>query len=112
MNTDLLVAVENIDKAVELLKSGQIVALHTDTVYGLTVFAKREFLPALNEAKNNPQDKPAQILCSKHFITIRISEYPPKRNMPQPKCVRNDKVLTLSASGWTDFRTRSWYCVW
>lgn len=48
------------------LLNGKTAILPTDTVYGLTVFAKREFLPALNEAKNNPQDKPAQILCSKH----------------------------------------------
>lgn len=47
------------------LLSGAVVVLPTDTVYGLAVCAKPGFLKILNETKNNPAQKPAQILCSK-----------------------------------------------
>ena len=60
----------------DALLSGKTVLLPTDTVYGLTAFAKREFLPFLNAAKNNPQDKPAQILCSKNTAKILAEPSP------------------------------------
>ena len=52
------------------LLNGKTAILPTDTVYGLIVFAKRDFLSFLNAVKNNPNDKPAQILCSKEHAKI------------------------------------------
>ena len=49
----------------EALLSGKTAVLPTDTVYGVVVCAKREYLGALNALKENPPDKPAQILCTK-----------------------------------------------
>ena len=55
----------NLEHISAVLLKGGVLAAPTDTVYGLMVCAKPEFLALLNAAKNNPADKPAQILCSK-----------------------------------------------
>ncbi len=49
----------------EALLSGKTAVIPTDTVYGVVVCARREYLVKLNEVKGNPPEKPAQILCSK-----------------------------------------------
>ncbi len=49
----------------EALLSGKTAVVPTDTVYGVVVCAKREYLSVLNALKENPPDKPAQILCTK-----------------------------------------------
>ena len=58
------------------LLNGKTAILPTDTVYGLAVFAKPDFLSLLNAVKNNPQDKPAQILCSKDFAKTLAAPSP------------------------------------
>lgn len=60
----------------DALTNGKTAIMPTDTVYGLTVFAKRDFLHFLNAVKNNPNDKPAQILCSKEYTKILAQSSP------------------------------------
>lgn len=50
---------ENLNKAAELLKSGRLVAMPTETVYGLAASAYDESaVKAIFEAKGRPQDNP------------------------------------------------------
>lgn len=79
MNTELLDAVENIDKAVELLKSGQIVALHTDTVYGLAaIYNNDEAVKNLYQVKNRPFNKPFSLLVSDIEMAEKAADLTPK----------------------------------
>ena len=50
---------------IKALKQGACAVLPTDTVYGVTVCADYPAaLDKLNKIKNNPADKPAQVLCT------------------------------------------------
>lgn len=50
---------ENLNKAAELLKNGRLVAMPTETVYGLAASAYNEkAVKAIFEAKGRPQDNP------------------------------------------------------
>lgn len=50
---------------IKSLKQGACAVLPTDTVYGVTVCADSPAaLDKLNKIKNNPADKPAQVLCT------------------------------------------------
>ncbi len=50
---------------IKVLKEGACAVLPTDTVYGVTVCADYPAaLDKLNKIKNNPSDKPAQVLCT------------------------------------------------
>ena len=50
---------------IKVLKEGACAVLPTDTVYGVTVCAScSAALDKLNKIKNNPADKPAQVLCT------------------------------------------------
>ena len=49
----------------QTLLNGEVCILPTDTLYGVMVLAKNaESVQKLNETKQNPKDKPAQILCT------------------------------------------------
>lgn len=55
---------KDIDKVVEALKKGQVVALPTETVYGLAaVIDNDEALNQIFELKNRPQDNPLIVHC-------------------------------------------------
>lgn len=56
---------ENRLKIIKALKQGACAVLPTDTVYGVTVCADSpSALDKLNKIKNNPPQKPAQVLCT------------------------------------------------
>lgn len=56
---------EDMDKAVELLKEGKVVAFPTDTVYGLAViYHNEEALEALKRSKGRPENKPIPTMVS------------------------------------------------
>lgn len=83
MNTEIIdveTGVDNaVNKAVELLKNGEIVALHTDTVYGVaTVFNNDESVKNLYMVKNRPFNKPFSILVKDVEMAERIADVTPK----------------------------------
>jgi len=79
MNTEILDAVENTDKAADLLKEGQIIALHTDTVYGLAcVYNNEESVKNLYQVKNRPFNKPFSVLVSDVEMAEKIADVTPK----------------------------------
>ena len=52
-------------RIIKSLQQGACAVLPTDTVYGVTVCAScSAALDKLNKIKNNPADKPAQVLCT------------------------------------------------
>ena len=52
-------------RIIKSLQQGACAVLPTDTVYGVTVCAScAAALDKLNKIKNNPADKPAQVLCT------------------------------------------------
>jgi len=56
---------KEIDKIAELLRSGQVVAFPTETVYGLgVVYDNEEAFRRLVDAKHRPADKPFTLMCA------------------------------------------------
>lgn len=79
MNTEIIDASLGIEKAVELLKSGAIIALHTDTVYGVAaVYNNDEAVKNLYVVKNRPFNKPFSILVSNIEMAEEIADVTPK----------------------------------
>lgn len=57
--------INEISKASELLKNGEIVAFPTETVFGLGVLStKKEYFDKLVKIKNRAPDKPFTLMCS------------------------------------------------
>lgn len=60
---------KDLDTAVSYLKQGRIVAIPTETVYGLAAnFSNKDALEKLYKIKNRPQDKPFTLAISKKEI--------------------------------------------
>lgn len=79
MNTEIIDASVGVDKAVELLKNGAIIALHTDTVYGVaTIYNNDEAVKNLYMVKNRPFNKPFSILVSNIEMAEEIADVTPK----------------------------------
>lgn len=79
MNTEIIDASLGIEKAVELLKNGAIIALHTDTVYGVAaVYNNDEAVKNLYVVKNRPFNKPFSILVSNIEMAEEIADVTPK----------------------------------
>lgn len=80
MITELLKPDENsINKAVELLQRGQVVAVPTETVYGLAANAfDSEAIKKVFEAKGRPQDNPLILhISSFSMLELIAKEIPP-----------------------------------
>jgi len=64
-------------RAVEVLKSGGLVAFPTDTVYGLAAFPwDADTIASLYEAKKRPVDRPIPLLLSDAGQLCRVAELP------------------------------------
>lgn len=66
-------------KAIHCLQSGKVIAIPTDTVYGIAAHIEHaDAVRSIFELKKRPQNKPLIILCS-HFSQISsfISAFPP-----------------------------------
>ena len=82
MTTELLNAITNPDSAIvraaELLRSGEIVGIPTETVYGLgaCVFNEKA-VQKIYEAKGRPQDNPliAHIASFEDVVRLILSSY-------------------------------------
>ena len=69
---------EKIEKAVQILKEGKIVAFPTDTVYGLGVSAENEAaIKRLYQVKKRPLDKPMTLFLRKKGDFIRFAQTVP-----------------------------------
>lgn len=73
----------SIDKAVELLKNGKVIALPTETVYGLAGVASNEkAIKKIYSIKNRPKDNP--LIC--HFYGVKqIKEWGLELNEQEKK---------------------------
>ena len=69
---------ESIVKAAELLRSGALVALPTETVYGIAADARNgEAVKKIFEAKGRPQDNPLIVhICGMEMLNGIVSEVP------------------------------------
>lgn len=69
---------ESIVKAAELLRSGELVALPTETVYGIAADARNgEAVKKIFEAKGRPQDNPLIVhICGMEMLNGIVSEVP------------------------------------
>ena len=69
---------ESIAKAAELLRSGELVALPTETVYGIAADARNgEAVKKIFEAKGRPQDNPLIVhICGMEMLNGIVSEVP------------------------------------
>ncbi len=63
-----------IDKVLEALKSGKVVAFPTDTVYGLGVIYDQEALKRLKDAKGRSETKPIPTMVSSYAQLMQIAE--------------------------------------
>lgn len=63
-----------IDKVLEALKSGKVVAFPTDTVYGLGVIYDQEALKRLKDAKGRSATKPIPTMVSSYAQLMQIAE--------------------------------------
>lgn len=86
MNTEILTLANNnidgekINKAAELLKNGEVVAIPTETVYGLAADALNvKAVKKIFEAKGRPQDNPLIVHISEiDEINRLVAEFTPK----------------------------------
>ena len=79
MNTQVLpVNEESIALAAKLLQQGELVALPTETVYGIAADARNgEAVKKIFEAKGRPQDNPLIIhICGMEMLHGIVSEVP------------------------------------
>ena len=79
MNTQVLpVTEESIRLAAQLLRQGELVALPTETVYGLAADARNgEAVKKIFEAKGRPQDNPLIVhICGLEMLRGIVSEVP------------------------------------
>lgn len=69
---------ESLDYAAKLLKEGQLVALPTETVYGIAADARNgEAVKKIFEAKGRPQDNPLIVhICGMEMLKGIVSEVP------------------------------------
>ena len=69
---------QSLDYAAELLRSGQLVALPTETVYGIAADARNgEAVKKIFEAKGRPQDNPLIVhICGMEMLKGIVSEVP------------------------------------
>lgn len=65
-----------LDRAAELLRRGQLIALPTETVYGLAVLPEREPLERLVEAKRRSSEKGIQLLVDSLAQVRTVAELP------------------------------------
>lgn len=63
-----------INKVLEALKSGKVVAFPTDTVYGLGVIYDQEALKRLKDAKGRSETKPIPTMVSSYAQLMQIAE--------------------------------------
>lgn len=63
-----------IDKVLEALKDGKVVAFPTDTVYGLGVIYDQEALKRLKDAKGRSETKPIPTMVSSYAQLMQIAE--------------------------------------
>ena len=79
MNTQVLpVNEESIALAAKLLQQGELVALPTETVYGIAADARNgEAVKKIFEAKGRPQDNPLIVhICGMEMLHGIVSEVP------------------------------------
>ena len=80
MKTEILPAdrAESIAKAAQLLRSGELVALPTETVYGIAADARNgEAVKKIFVAKGRPQDNPLIVhICGMEMLNGIVSEVP------------------------------------
>ena len=79
MKTEILPAEgEAIAKAADLLRRGELVALPTETVYGIAADARNgEAVKKIFEAKGRPQDNPLIVhICGMEMLNGIVSEVP------------------------------------
>ena len=71
-------APESIEKAARLLRNGELVALPTETVYGIAADARNgEAVKKIFEAKGRPQDNPLIVhICGMEMLNGIVSEVP------------------------------------
>ena len=69
---------QSLTYAAELLRSGQLVALPTETVYGIAADARNgEAVKKIFEAKGRPQDNPLIVhICGMEMLHGIVSEVP------------------------------------
>jgi len=64
MNTEIIQK-DNLDRVVELLNAGEVVAIPTDTVFGVAVrYDNREAINKLKEAKGRDENKPFPMMLA------------------------------------------------
>ncbi len=112
MNADLLRADDPsvIDRAISLLKAGEIVAIPTETVYGLAADAKNEAaVKKIFEAKGRPQDNPLIVHIADMSQLYEIVEDVPQKALilaekfwPGPLTVilkKNSSIPSVTSGG-------------
>ncbi len=102
---------EDIAKAAELIKNGQIVGIPTETVYGLGADACNEAaVRAIFAAKGRPADNPLIVHLSDFSHAKRYTSYIPslalqlaKKFCPGPLTMilpKNDKIPMITSGAW------------
>ena len=87
MKTQVLpITPESVALAARLLQQGELVALPTETVYGIAADARNgEAVKKIFEAKGRPQDNPLIVhICGMEMLNGIVSEVPERRLLARP----------------------------